>query len=49
MKKVALTLMLMQGEEISNWVQSVGNNLDRLNPAIHNIPILWDTFLDEFN
>ena len=38
MKKVALTLTLMQGENIAAWVEAAGHTLDNLDPATQNIP-----------
>jgi len=48
MKKIALTLTLMQGEKVAGWVHNMGQALDELNPATNNIPALWDAFLTEF-
>jgi len=48
MKKIALTLTLMQGEKVAGWANDMGEVLDELNPATDNIPALWDTFLTEF-
>jgi len=48
MKKIALTLTLMQGEKVAGWAHDIGEVLDELNPATNNIPALWDTFLMEF-
>jgi Retrotransposon gag protein len=47
-KKVALTLSLMQGPDVELWVNSMGRMLKQLDPAIDNIPALWDQFLNEF-
>jgi len=38
MKKVALTLTLMQGEKVAGWANDMGEVLDKLNPATDNIP-----------
>ena len=48
MKKVALTLSLMQGPDMKLWVNSMGGMLEQLDPAIDNVPALWDQFLEEF-
>jgi len=48
MKKIALTLTLMQGEKVARWAHNIGEALDELDPATDNIPALWDTFLSEF-
>jgi len=47
-KKIAFTLTLMQGDKVLGWVHNIGEFLDDLNPAIDNIPALWDQFLIEF-
>jgi Retrotransposon gag protein len=48
MKKVALTLSLMQGPDVELWVDSIGRMLEQLDPTIVNVPALWDQFLKEF-
>src|SRR6266850_2974312 len=48
MKKIALTLTLMQGEKVAGWAHDMREALDKLNPAINNIPALRDAFLAEF-
>ena len=48
MKKIALTLTLMQGEKVAGWAHDMREALDKLNPATNNIPALWDAFLAEF-
>jgi len=48
MKKIALTLTLMQGEKVAGWAHDIGEALDKLDPATDNILALWDTFLAEF-
>jgi len=48
MKKIALTLTLMQGEKVARWAHNMGEALNKLNPATDNIPALWDQFLIEF-
>jgi hypothetical protein len=48
MKKVALTLSLMQGSDIELWVDSMGRMLEQLDLAIDNVPALWDQFLNKF-
>jgi len=48
MKKIALTLTLMQGEKVAGWAHDMGEALDKLNPLTDNIPALWDAFLAEF-
>jgi len=48
MKKIALTLTLMQGEKVAEWAHDMGEALDKLNLATDNVPALWDQFLIEF-
>jgi len=48
MKKIALTLTLMQGEKVARWANDMGQALDELDPLTDNIPALWTTFLEEF-
>jgi len=48
MKKIALTLTLMQGEKVARWAHDMGQALDELDPLTDNIPALWDQFLIEF-
>ena len=37
MKKIVLTLTLMQGEKVAGWANDIGEVLDELNPATDNI------------
>ena len=48
MKKISLTLTLMQGEKVTGWVHDMGEFLDTLEPATDNVPLLWDQFIAEF-
>ena len=48
MKKVAFTLTLIKGEDTAGWTRDLGAWLDRLDPAVDNVPALWDQFLLEF-
>ena len=48
MKKIALVLMLMQGEAVEGWTADVGTALDLLDLAQDNVPALWDQFLVKF-
>jgi len=48
MKKIALTLTLIQGEKVAGWAYDMGQALDEMDPVINNIPALWDMFLAEF-
>ena len=47
-KKVAFTLTLIKGEDTAGWTRDVGAWLDGLDPAVDNVPALWDQFLLEF-
>ena len=48
MKKVAFTLTLIKGEDTAGWTWDLGAWLDGLDPAIDNVPALWDQFILEF-
>ena len=48
MQKINLTLTLMHGEKVADWVKSIGATLDELDPTIDDIDALWTTFLEEF-
>ena len=47
-KKVAFTLTLIKGEETAQWVRSMGNWLDTLDPVADNIEDLWMQFLEAY-
>ena len=49
MKKVAFTLMHMKGPKVANWVKTMGETIEGLDPLVDNIPAVWTTFLDMFN
>ena len=49
MKKVAFTLMHMKGPKVANWVKTMGETIEGLDPLVDNIPAIWATFLDMFN
>ena len=49
MKKVAFTLMHMKGPKAANWVKTMGETIEGLDPLVDNIPVVWMTFLDMFN
>ena len=49
MKKVAFTLMHMKGPKVANWVITMGETIEGLDPLVDNIPAVWTTFLDMFN
>ena len=41
-------LLHIQGTKTSGWKHDMGELLNSLDPAIDNIPALWDQFLVEF-
>ena len=47
-KKVAFTLTLVKGEEMAQWVRSMGNWLDTIDPVADNIKDLWLQFLEAY-
>ena len=49
MKKVAFTLTHMKGSKVANWVKTMGETIEGLDPLVDNIPAIWTTFLDMFN
>ena len=49
MKKVAFTLTHMKGPKVANWVKTMGETIEGLDPLVDNIPAVWTTFLDMFN
>ena len=49
MKKVVFTLTHMKGPKVANWVKTMGEMIEGLDPLVDNIPAVWTTFLDMFN
>ena len=49
MKKVVFTLTHMKGPKVANWVKTMGETIEGLDPLVDNIPAVWTTFLDMFN
>ena len=47
-KKVAFTLTLIKGPDTTGWTRDICTWLEGLNPAIDNVPAVWDQFLVEF-
>jgi hypothetical protein len=47
-KKVAFTLTCMKGPDIATWTQDIRGMLNQLDPAVNNIPALWEQFLKKF-
>ena len=47
-KKVVFTLTLVKGEEMAQWVWSMGNWLDTIDPIADNIEDLWLQFLEAY-
>ena len=48
-KKVAFTLIHMKGPKVANWVKTMGETIEGLDPLVDNIPAIWTTFLNMFN
>jgi hypothetical protein len=48
MKKIAFTLTHMKGPDVAGWTRDMGEMLNALTPAQHNVPLLWEHFLNEF-
>ena len=49
MKKVVFMLMHMKGPKVANWVKTMRETIEGLDPLVDNIPAVWTTFLDMFN
>ena len=49
MKKVQFTLTHMKGPKVANWVKTMGETIESMDPAIDNIPKVWTQFLGTFN
>jgi hypothetical protein len=48
-KRIAFTLMLLQGPQVAGWAKMVGNWINQLNPNIDDEEHIWMTFLTQFN
>ena len=48
LKKVSLTLTLIKGPEVVGWVWDIGRWINQLDPAINNVPLVWEQFLHKF-
>jgi hypothetical protein len=48
MRKIAITLTLIQGPKVATWTRDIGAWLDSLDPATDDIQLTWDTFVQEF-
>jgi Retrotransposon gag protein len=48
MKKIAFTLTLIKGPDVTGWIHDIGDMLDHLDPDTDNVPALWQQFLYEF-
>ena len=46
MKKVAFMLMHMKGPKVANWVKTMGETIEGLDPLVDNISAVWTTFLE---
>ena len=49
MKKVVFTLTHIKGPKIANWVKTMEETIEGLDPLVDNIPAVWTTFLNMFN
>ena len=47
-KKVAFTLTLITGTDTTGWTRDIQTWLEGLNPAMDNVPVVWEQFLIEF-
>jgi Retrotransposon gag protein len=47
-RKVSITLMLIQGPQVATWVRDMGAWINLLNPVDDNIQFTWDMFVQEF-
>src|SRR5258708_9033544 len=47
-KKVALTITLIKGAEVTGWTRALGELLHALDPIHDNVPTLWEHFEQEF-
>jgi Retrotransposon gag protein/Zinc knuckle len=47
-RKIAITLTLIQGPKVATWTRDIGAWLDSLDPATDDIQLTWDTFVQEF-
>ena len=48
MKKVALALSLITGEQTEGWVRDMVRWLESIDLTLDNIPAIWDQFVDTF-
>ena len=39
-KKVHFTLTYMKGPKVANWVKTMGETMEALDPAVDNIPVV---------
>jgi hypothetical protein len=47
-QKVALTLTLIKGPEVARWARDIWTWVAGLDPAVQNIPEVWEQFMVEF-
>jgi Retrotransposon gag protein len=47
-RKIAITLTLIQGPQVATWTRDIGTWLDSLDPATDDVQLTWDTFVQEF-
>jgi hypothetical protein len=48
-RKVAIALTLLEGDQVAGWKHDMGNWLDSLNVVNNNFPVIWDIFKDTFS
>jgi Retrotransposon gag protein len=47
-RKVSITLTLIQGPQVATWTRDIGAWIDSLHQVDDNIQLVWDTFVQEF-
>jgi hypothetical protein len=47
-RKVAITLTLLEGDKVTGWKRDMGDWLNALHPVNDNFPIVWDIFKETF-
>ena len=48
MKKVALALSLITGDQTERWVRDMVRWLEEIDLALNNVPTIWDQFVNAF-
>src|ERR1700678_3207524 len=47
-KKAKLTLNLMRGQKVREWVKEAAEAIDALHPTTDDVPAIWTSFKEEF-